>query len=320
MKKGKGWRYNLRYYAFLSLWTVLSPLPMWLHYFIADCLYVLFAYVLRYRKRVIDTNLQNAYPDLTDKQRLALRRKFYHHFCDIIAETVKFATISRKNIMRRMTFEGTEQIEEILRSGQPIALMLGHYGNWEWVTSFALWLPNQDHICLGQIYHPLENSAFNDVLLRVRNRLGSLCVPTDKTLRWVIENKQMGNTTMLGYINDQVPLWQNIHHWLNFLNQETPVFTGIERIARKQNQAVVYLEMTCPRRGYYKCQFQVMTRDPASLPEYAITNEYFHRLEQTINRAPQYWLWSHNRWKRTREEFNRRFVVRNGKVIEVVKE
>jgi len=308
---------NLAYYLLNGILHILSPLPMWLHYVFADILYVLAAYVIRYRRHVIVTNLHNAYPEKSDEEIERLVRQFYRHFCDIIVETVKYATISRRNIMRRMTFTGCEQVAEILNSGQSIALLLGHYGNWEWVTSFALWLPPvQRDVILGQLYHPLENKAFDRVVLKMRNRMGPVCVPMQESLRWVIGNKNEGRVTMLGYINDQVPLWRNIHHWLQFLNQETPVFTGVERITRQQHQAVVYLDVKCPRRGYYECEFQVMTRDPDSLDEYAITNDYFARMEQTINRAPQYWLWSHNRWKRTHEEFDRRFQVINGRVVE----
>jgi len=308
---------NIGYGALVVGWYALSLLPMWVHYRLSDVMYVLVAYVVRYRHHVVQTNLRNAYPNASDAEIKVLQRRFYRHFCDVLVETVKYATISQRNIKRRMTFKGSEQIAEILNSGQSIALLLGHYGNWEWVTSFGLWLPPLEReAVLGQIYHPLENRLMNRLVLHVRNRMGPVCVPTSETLRWIIGNKNEGRLTMLGYINDQVPMWNNIHHWLRFLNQETPVFTGIERITRQQKQAVVYLEMTCPRRGYYECEFQVITRDPASWDSYELTNEYFRRLEQTINRAPEYWLWSHNRWKRTHAEFDRRFKVVNGRVVE----
>ena len=312
---------HIAYWALAGTWYALSLLPMWVHYLFSDILYLLVAHVLRYRHHVIWKNLSNAYPEKSEQERRWLQRQFYRHFCDILVETVKSATISRKNMMRRMTFKGADQVEEILNSGQSIALLLGHYGNWEWVTSFALWLPPLQHeAALGQIYHPLENSVFDRVVLKVRNRMGPVCVSTRDTLRWVIGNEREGRVTMLGYINDQVPTWHNIHHWLTFLNQDTPVFTGIERIARSRNQAVAYLDVKRVKRGHYECEMQVITCDPASMGEYELSDLYFNRMEQTINRAPQYWLWSHNRWKRTREEFDRRFEVINGRVIEKVHE
>jgi len=308
---------NIAYWALTIVWYGLSLLPMWMHYLLSDVMYLLVAHVLRYRHRVIWKNLTNAYPDKSEHEIKTLQRQFYRHFCDVLVESVKFATMSRKNIMRRITFKGTDEVVEILNGGQSIALLLGHYGNWEWVTSLVLWLSgvNREH-AWGQIYHPLENEVFDRLLLKVRGRLGAHCVSTRYTLRWVVENKRAGRVSMLGYINDQVPTWHNIHHWVTFLNQDTPVFTGVERIVHSLNQAVVYVDVKKLRRGHYECEFQVVTTEPSKMGEFGVTNDYFRRMEQTINREPQYWLWSHNRWKRTREEFDRRFKVVNGRVVE----
>jgi KDO2-lipid IV(A) lauroyltransferase len=200
-----------------------------------------------------------------------------------------------------------------------VALLLGHYGNWEWVSSLVLWVRPliTNNTVMGQIYHPLENRVINRVVLKARSRMGSDNVSKKETLRWILGNKREGRPTILGYINDQVPKWENIHHWLTFLNHpDTPVFTGIERIVHSQNQAVVYVDVKRVGRGHYECEFQVITRDPSTMGEFELTDIYFQRMEQTINRAPQYWLWSHNRWKRTREEFDRRFKVVGGRVVE----
>ena len=309
---------NIAFWAVYGTWYALSLLPLWVHYLFSDILFVLVAYVLRYRHRVIWKNLSQSYPDKSERELKTLQRQFYRHMCDLVAETIKYTTISDKNIMRRMTFKGGEQVAEILNSGQSVALLLGHYGNWEWVSSLVLWLRPlvNDKVTMGQIYHPLENKVFDRVVLKARGRMGSDSVAKNDTLRWILGNKRDGRPTILGYINDQVPKWENIHHWLTFLNQETPVFTGIERIVHSQNQAVVYIDVKKLKRGHYDCEFQVITRDPSTMGEFELTDIYFSRMEQTINRAPQYWLWSHNRWKRTREEFDRRFKVVNGRVVE----
>ena len=308
---------NIAFWLIYGTWYGLSLLPLWVHYLFSDVMFLLVAYVLRYRRQVIWDNLHNSYPEKSHRELKKLQRQTYRHMCDLVAESVKYTTMSHKNIMRRMTFKGIDQVNEILSSGQSIAALLGHYGNWEWVTSLYLWLqPKQCDFILGQLYHPLRNKVFDRVVLKMRNRMGPESVPKNDTLRWLLRNKMENRMTMLGYINDQVPKWENIHHWLTFLNHEnTPVFTGIERIARSQNQAVLYIDVRCPRRGYYECEFQVITREPKSMAEFEITDIYFKRMEQTINRAPQYWLWSHHRWKRTREEFDRRFKVVNGHVV-----
>ena len=309
---------NVAFWAIYGTWYLLSLLPLWVHYLISDILFVLVAYVMRYRRRVISKNLSAAYPDKSEKELKKLRMQFYRHFCDILVETVKYTSITDKNIMRRMTFAGADKVAEILNSGQSVALLLGHYGNWEWVSSLVLWVRPliTNNSVMGQIYHPLENEVMNRVVLKARSRMGSDSVSMNGTLRWILGNKREGRPTILGYINDQVPTWLNIHHWLTFLNhKDTPVFTGIERIVHSQGQAAVYVDVKRVGRGRYECEFQVITRDPSTMGEFELTDIYFRHMEQTINRAPQYWLWSHNRWKRTREEFDRRFKVVDGRVV-----
>jgi KDO2-lipid IV(A) lauroyltransferase len=310
---------NIAFWTIYGIWYLLSLLPMWLHYLFSDILYLIVAHVLRYRHRVVWKNLSTSYPDKSEQELKKLQRQFYRHMCDLVAETIKYTTISDKNIMRRMTFKGSEQVAEILNGGQSVALLLGHYGNWEWVSSLVLWLRPlvNENVIMGQIYHPLENKVFNRVVLKTRGRMGSDSVAKNDTLRWILGNKRDGHPTILGYINDQVPKWENIHHWLTFLNhKDTPVFTGIERIVHSQNQAAVYVDVKHVGRGRYECEYHVITCHPEQMGEFELTNIYFQRMEQTINRAPQYWLWSHNRWKRTREEFDRRFKVVRGRVVE----
>ena len=310
---------NIAFWAIYGIWYLLSLLPMWVHYLFSDILYLIVAHVLRYRHRVVWKNLSTSYPDKSEQELKKMQRQFYRHMCDLVAETIKYTTISDKNIMRRMTFKGSEQVAEILNGGQSVALLLGHYGNWEWVSSLVLWLRPlvNENVIMGQIYHPLENKVFNRVVLKTRGRMGSDSVAKNDTLRWILGNKRNGHPTILGYINDQVPKWENIHHWLTFLNhKDTPVFTGIERIVHSQNQAAVYVDVKHVGRGRYECEYHVITCHPEQMGEFELTNIYFQRMEQTINRAPQYWLWSHNRWKRTREEFDRRFKVVRGRVVE----
>ena len=310
---------NIAFWTIYGIWYLLSLLPMWLHYLFSDILYLIVAHVLRYRHRVVWKNLSTSYPDKSEQELKKMQRQFYRHMCDLVAETIKYTTISDKNIMRRMTFKGSEQVAEILNGGQSVALLLGHYGNWEWVSSLVLWLRPlvNENVIMGQIYHPLENKVFNRVVLKTRGRMGSDSVAKNDTLRWILGNKRDGHPTILGYINDQVPKWENIHHWLTFLNhKDTPVFTGIERIVHSQNQAAVYVDVKHVGRGRYECEYHVITCHPEQMGEFELTNIYFQRMEQTINRAPQYWLWSHNRWKRTREEFDRRFKVVRGRVVE----
>ena len=301
------------YYILLCVWCMFSLLPLRIHYIISDFLFWLLYKVIGYRRRVVWKNLSASFPEKSEAELKEIERGFYHFLCDYFVETVKMMTISKKEIKKRMVFKGIEDLDEVIESGQSIALYLGHYCNWEWVTSMPLWVTPK--VQCGQIYHPLENKYFDKLLLRSRERLSSLCISMQDTLREVVRYKREGQPIMIGYISDQAPNWVNIHHWVDFLNQDTPVFTGTERIVKKMNHAVFYVDMRRIKRGYYEAEFKLMTRAPKELEDFKLTDMYFDMLEKSIRRAPEFWLWSHNRWKRTRKEFNERFEVIDGKVI-----
>ena len=301
------------YYILLGVWYLFSLLPLRIHYIISDFLFLLLYKVIGYRRKVVWKNLSASFPEKSEAELREIERGFYHFLCDYFVETVKMMTISKKEIKKRMVFKGIEDLDEVIESGQSIALYLGHYCNWEWVTSMPLWVTPK--VQCGQIYHPLENKYFDKLLLRSRQRLDALCISMQDTLREVVRYKREGQPIMIGYISDQAPNWVNIHHWVDFLNQDTPVFTGTERIVKKMNHAVFYVDMRRIKRGYYEAEFKLMTREPQELDDFKLTDMYFDMLEKSIRRAPEFWLWSHNRWSRTREEFDRRFEVVNGKVI-----
>ncbi len=302
------------YHIIYSIWYVLSLLPMRVHYVFSDMLFFFVFHVLHYRRRTVWVNLVTSFPEKPEEELLNIERRFYRWFCDYIAETVKLLTISRSEIRRRMVFKNPEVIDRCVAEGQSCAVYLGHYCNWELVTSLPLWV--SDRAQCGQIYHPLENKQFDRLFLRLRQRLGAVCIPMNETLRRIVEYGREGRPVVIGYISDQVPFWWNMHHWCDFLHHDTPVLSGTERIARKLNHAVFYLEVNRVARGRYEAEFRPITRAPREMAEYEITDIYFRMLEETIRRNPEYWLWTHKRWKRTREKFNLRFEVIDGKIRE----
>lgn len=301
------------YYMLLSVWYLLSLLPLWVHYLLSDLLYLIVYKIFGYRKAVVKSNLATSFPEKSKDELLKIERGFYHFLGDYLAESVKLMTISKKNLKKRLVFKGTEVVNEIVESGQSCAVYLGHYCNWEWITSLPLWVTPKAHC--GQIYHPLENLVTDLVFLRLRQRMGAECIAMQDTLRKVLEYKNKKQPIVIGYISDQKPFWNNIHHWVDFLHHDTPVLTGTERIARRMNHAVFYMDVRRIRRGYYEAEFKLITREPQTMKEFELTDIYYQHLEQSILRAPEFWLWSHNRFNRTREEFNRNYEVVNGKVV-----
>lgn len=301
------------YYVVTIFWYLFSLLPLRIHYVLSDFIYFILYKVIGYRIKVVRENLEASFPEKTMHELRQIERRFYHRLCDYFVETVKMKTMSRKEIRRRMVFKGTELVNECVNEGQSCAVYLGHTFNWEWITSLPLWVTEKAHC--GQLYHALENSTFDHLFLNLRQRWGAECIALVDILRKTIEYKQKQQPTVFGYIGDQVPHWNNIHHWCQFLNHDTPVMTGTERIAIKNRQALFFLQVKQIKRGYYEATFRLMTRTPQMLKEYEATDIYFQMLEENIRQQPELWLWSHNRWKRTREEFNERFQVINGKVV-----
>ena len=301
------------YYVTIAVWYILSLLPFWVHYLLSDFIYLILYKLVGYRKQVVRENLTISFPEKSKEELLRIERRFYHFLGDYFAESVKLMTISKQSLRRRLVFKNTEAIEECVESGQSCAVFLGHYCNWEWITSLPLWVTPKAQC--GQIYHPIENKDFDRLFLRLRQRLGAVCIPMQDTLRKILEFRQAGQPVVIGYISDQKPHWVNIHHWVDFLHHDTPVLTGTERIARRMNHAVFYLDVRRLRRGYYEAEFKLITREPQQMPEFKLTDIYYQMLEASIQQAPEFWLWSHNRWSRTREEFNERFEVIDGKVI-----
>ena len=303
---------RLLYYVIYALWFLLSLLPLRIHYMLSDVVYLLIYRLLHYRIKVVRKNISESFPEKSADEQLAIERGFYHWFCDYLVESVKLLTMSEKQMRRRMVFKGTDIVNQVVEEGQSCAVYLGPYCNWEWVTSLPLWVTPKAQC--GQIYHALENKEFDRLFLKLRQRMGAVCIPMAETLRRLIQYRQEGRPVIIGYIGDQVPFWNNIHHWCDFLNHDTPVLTGTERLARQTGHAAFYLDMRRVRRGYYEAEFKLISRNPKQLEEYALTDRYFQLLEESIRRAPECYLWSHNRWKRTREEYNLRYDEETGRV------
>lgn len=295
---------NLTYYLSFALWFIISLLPLWVFYRLSDGLYYLVYHVVRYRRRVVYANLRSSFPEKSEAEIERIAKDFYSFFCDYIVETFKLFSMGEKNIRKRMKFEGLGQVKEDFANGRSVSVYLGHYCNWEWISSLGLHLDEQ----CGQIYHPLENATLDRLFLYMRGRFKAQSIKMDDTFLTILKWKKEGRKNIVGYIADQVPGYNNIHYWADFLHHDTPVFTGAERISKIMDTAVYYIDVERPRRGYYVARFIKIADSLNEHPVFFATEQYFRLLEKNIQRAPQYWLWSHKRWKRTREEFNRMFT------------
>ena len=307
----KEFLYNIIY----GIFYLVSKLPYRALYVISDIANLVLYHIVRYRRDIVRRNITSAFPEKSLEECISIERGFYKWFCDYFVETVKLMSVSRQELLSRIEFRGIDKIEECFDRGQTCAGILGHYGNWELLSATGLVIKKHPEAVIGLIYHPLRSQLFDRLFINMRQSMGGVCVPKKDILRYLVSFRSQNLMNLFGYIADQAPRYRNIHLWLPFLNHDTPVFTGAERIMRKMNNAVFYIDVERPERGKYIYTFKLMTDKPGEMLEFEITKKFFVMLEQTIRREPRFYLWSHNRWKRTREEFDKEFKIENGHVV-----
>jgi Kdo2-lipid IVA lauroyltransferase/acyltransferase len=286
----------LSYYILLPFIYLISLLPFPLFYGICDFMFVLLYYVIGYRKKVVLQNLKNAFPDKSAAEIEKIRRRFYRYFCDLLLETFKTLTISRAAAIRRCKFtpEAQALFDRYAAENRSIMIVMGHYGNWEWAgNTFSLQGKHQLYV----VYHPLTNKHFNGLMYRMRTRFGTGLIAMKDTFRDMVAHKSELDAT--AFIADQTPAPTSAY-WTNFLNQDTPVFQGTEKIARKMNYPVVYARVQRIKRGYYEISARTLFDQPSATKDGEITTAHTQALEQDICAQPEYWLWSHRRWKHKR--------------------
>ena len=274
---------------------LLALLPLRALYFICDFTYYIVYYIIRYRRKVVKENIDNSFSDRPVEERNKIIKDFYRHFCDYIFETIKLLHISDDEMRKRMNFSNIELVQEISKDGKPIFMTIGHYCNWEWIPSIMLCdLPN---LTLAQIYRPLRNKAADKFFLKLRSRFGSDSIAKNDTLREIIRYRKEGKQIMIGFIADQTPSPANIHYWTMFLNQMTPCLTGPEKIGKKIDANILFLDVKKIRRGYYEAVVKVISTNAKETKEFEITEMYMRLIEKEILRQPPFWLWTHKRWK-----------------------
>lgn len=283
----------------LGFLYLVSLLPFRVIYLIADGIYLILYYVTRYRRKVIDENLENAFPEKSEKERETIRKEYYHFLADLIVESIKLLTISEQEVIKRVHVPNPELIKQAFNNGQSVIGILGHYGNWEMNALRFSQLFNEKRII---VYKPLSNNFFNNVIMQMRSRFGATLVDMKSTMRKLVEYRNERTVTVM--VGDQTPGKPEIKYFTNFLNQPTAVFLGVEKLAKFTNSVVVFCDIRRIKRGYYQCSFVPMFEEPKATADYEITDGHVQYLENVIRNEPQYWLWSHRRWKFKPEEFN----------------
>ena len=283
---------------FRAFGKLLALLPLRLLYCISDFFYLVVFYIVKYRKKVVYDNLRNSFPEKTEAEIDTIARKFYHHFCDILVEIVKLLHIPSSEIKKRIIFRNPEVLAEEYARKKHIMAVISHHNNWEWGQALALHTPYKTL----SVYRPLNNKYFDELMIKLRCQFGGEVVTMKKTARAVAEKVNGNNPYVFNFISDQSPYHSEIQYWGKFLNQETPVNLGAEKIAKAAKQPVYFAKMIKVKRGYYEVELIKICDDGSIPPSHEVTDKHLAILESIILENPEYYLWTHRRWKHKRPQ------------------
>jgi KDO2-lipid IV(A) lauroyltransferase len=274
------------------LWFV-SILPFRLLYTVSDLLYILMYHVFRYRKQTVKDNLRLVFPEKSDLEIKTITKKFFHHFCDMILESIKSMTISLESMKARYTFKNLDIIKDFEKQNKSIVVMCAHYGSWEWIFILQTYTTHRGYA----VYKRLQNKYFDRLIKSIRARYNSYLITTKETFSVLEDAKKNGILSMNGFISDQTPKKEKARHWNEFMGINVPIHTGAEALAKKLDMPIVFFAVERKKRGYYEATFQTLAENPTDFKDYEITDKFLKLVETQIHEAPEYYLWTHKRWK-----------------------
>jgi Kdo2-lipid IVA lauroyltransferase/acyltransferase len=271
-------------------------LPFRVLYFFSDIVYQLVYHIVGYRRDTVSENLLLAFPDKTVEERLDIERKSYRYMCDMFIEMIKTMTISQAEISKRYLVTNIEEYLDIEKKGKSIALMCAHYASYEWAISL------NHHITFEGIgiYKKIANPYFDKLVRDIRSRFKATLVTTKNTKNCIEENHKNGVLAIYGFASDQTPRITNKTYWNTFMGIETPIHVGAEVLAKNYDMNVAFLKSIRTKRGYYEASIELLSDDVATVPDYKISETFIRKVEEQIYEAPEFYLWSHKRWKHRR--------------------
>jgi|TARA_B110000967_G_scaffold5499_1_gene5491 KDO2-lipid IV(A) lauroyltransferase len=250
-------------------------------------------HVFGYRKQTVQDNLRLVFPEKSDLEIKTITKKFYHHFCDMILESIKSMTISMESMKARYTFKNLDIIKDFEKQNKSIVVMCAHYGSWEWIFILQTYTTHRGYA----VYKRLQNKYFDRLIKSIRARYNSYLITTKETFSVLEEAKKNGILSMNGFISDQTPKKDKARHWNEFMGINVPVHTGAEALAKKLDMPVIFFSVERKKRGYYEATFQTLAENPQDYKDYEITDKFLKLVETQIHDAPEYYLWTHKRWK-----------------------
>lgn len=276
----------------LFLLSRIAKVPFGTLCFLSDILYYIVYHLTGYRKKVILENLKHSFPEKNSREIRNISKKFYRHLCDLIFETIKMKAMHEQDFRERMVFQETELLNRYFREGRSVIVLTMHYNNWEWSSAMPLFVK---HEILG-VYKPLHNPVFDQYLNQMREKMGSCLVQNAKILRVLLEKKEKGEPVLTWLAADQTP--PEFHKfWMRFLNQETMFYPGPAYLSKRFNFPLFFQKIEKTGRGRYTSVFELLFENPRDKSEKEIMEAYIKKMEEVIKEKPEYYLWSHKRWK-----------------------
>jgi len=288
------------YLVYPIIW-LLSIAPFWLLYLISDFGFVVVYYIIGYRKEIVLNNLKLSFPDKPTQELLRIRKKFYRHFVDVFVEMLKTFTISNAHIKKHFKIENINLLEEIAGRGKSVIIVGSHYANWEWILSMNL---HTDIPGYGT-YTKINNVFLEDKIKSTRERFGGNMVLNKDTIRNMAKNHRDKKIGLYGLLSDQSPQLHKAFYWADFMGVRVPIHTGAEMLAKRYDWAVVFMKIEKVKRGYYKVKYETITEQPKDYQDYQITDMFLKKAEKQIRENPNYYLWTHNRFKHKGKENNK---------------
>jgi lauroyl/myristoyl acyltransferase len=281
--------------AFPFIW-IISILPFRIFYAFSDFIYLIVYHLIGYRKKTVRENLALALPHLSEAERLVIEKKSYKHLCDMFLEMIKTMTISSEEMNKRFVLTNIEVVKEYEKKGKSTILLASHYASWEWLLTL-----NAKTTFKGvAVYKKIANKYFDKLIRNIRSKYNAELVVTNKSIQLMAQNQEDGILCMYGLASDQSPKLNRVFHWDNFMGVEVPVHTGAEMLAKRYDLNVLFVKVKKVRRGFYEATFIPITDDPKSIPDFEITHTFLHEVEKQILEAPEYYFWTHKRWKHRR--------------------
>jgi len=272
---------------------IISIFPMRLLYFVSDMAFFLIYYIIGYRRKVVKENLVLVFPEKSEKEIKTITRKFYHHLCDMILESIKSLSISEAELKKRYKFTNVDEILNLEKQNKSIILMMGHYASWEWLFILQKYVNHKGYA----VYKKIENKYFDRLVKRIRAKHQTQLITNKETIRRLEAAKIRGELTINGFISDQSAKHWKTNHWQEFMGVKVPVITGAEMLAKKLDMAVVFVETKKVKRGYYETTFKTIALHPRAHNDFDITDIFLKLVEGQIREEPAYYLWTHKRWK-----------------------